>query len=599
MRRRRLVLATSLLILVAAAVVVGMGGAGAGASGSAGGAIQTGMSPRSVDAAAYAGGACILYPPTAGNRHRTVFLDAAGGVGAPSLTGTTASGRRLRGGELTLQIELDTVRLLRARGFTVVASRSGQGSVGRAAARDWIRGHLTAQGIHHDLAAREHCADQARADLLVGIDLGAGGPARPAGSLTSYDPQRPFAEQNLQLAQLVQGDVRAQLAAHGWRVPDGGVVPVAPPVGAAQHATAPTNASLMLLGPRSGFNPTPSAMPGALIVPLSLANRGEATIAAGRAGQQAIAAGLAEAVEQLLPRPPRTPPRPLAARFHGEHAYAKDTLGGVALARVWRVPPAGVGQGPITVAAFDPAHTRLVLHAGSVQPGAPGPWLNGPQIGPNERRQLVAAFNAGFKMPDSRGGWFSEGRTVVPLVRGAASVVIYADGGVDIGSWGIEVPAPHRVIASVRQNLQLLIDHGRPRLQHAADENQLELWWGVAFNAAPLISRSALGITADGTLVWAAGTDVTIPALTDALLAHGVVRAIELDINAPYPRGFLYPGPGTVTPRPSPPNLALPLVAGQTQTAADYTASGTGASSIPHCTYVTTCSRDFFTVITR
>ena len=234
-----------------------------------------------------------------------------------------------------------------------------------------------------------------------------------------------------------------------------------------------------------------------------------------------------------------------------------------------------------------------------MQPGSAGPWLNGPKVGPDERRQLVAAFNAGFKMSDSRGGWLSEGRTVVPLVKGAASVVIYADGGVDIGSWGTEVPTPNRVVASVRQNLQLLIDHGRPRLQKAASENQLELWWGVAFQAAPLVSRSALGITADGTLVWAAGTDVTIPALTHALLAHGAVRALELDINAPFPRGFLYPGAGTVSPRPTPPDLALPLVAGQTQTAADYTPSGSGAGSVPHCTYVTTCSRDFFTVITR
>ena len=92
---------------------------------------------------------------------------------------------------------------------------------------------------------------------------------------------------------------------------------------------------------------------------------------------------------------------------------------------------------------------------------------------------------------------------------------------------------------------------------------------------------------------------MSIPALTAALLAHGVIRAMELDINAPFPRGFLYRGAARISPAPTPPDLALPLVAGQTQTAADYTSSGSGAGSVPHCTYLTTCSRDFFTVIAR
>ena len=44
---------------------------------------------------------------------------------------------------------------------------------------------------------------------------------------------------------------------------------------------------------------------------------------------------------------------------------------------------------------------------------------------------------------------------------------------------------------------------------------------------------------------------------------------------------------------------AVPLVESQTQTAADFTTSGSGSAVVPHCTYITTCSRDFFTVIGR
>lgn len=44
--------------------------------------------------------------------------------------------------------------------------------------------------------------------------------------------------------------------------------------------------------------------------------------------------------------------------------------------------------------------------------------------------------------------------------------------------------------------------------------------------------RSALGISEDGlTLYYAAGPDLTLPALTRALKAAGAYQAIQLDIN--------------------------------------------------------------------
>jgi len=276
---------------------------------------------------------------------------------------------------------------------------------------------------------------------------------------------------------------------------------------------------------------------------------------------------------------------------------AEASVGSVPVVSVRVLAPAGPGQGAISVAVFNPTRTQLVLHAGSLQPVAGGSWNNGPLVGSQERTQLLAAFNGGFKMADARGGWVSEGQTVTALVPGAASVVIYADGGTDIGSWGVEVPSPHRTVVSVRQNLQMLIDRGVPQHVVATSENQLEQWWGVAYQGASLISRSALGITASGGLVWAAGTDVTPAALADALLARGVQRALELDINAPLVRGFLYPQPATLSTSLPLDNGIVPLVAGQTQPGAGQ--APTGAYPVPHCTYLTTCSRDFFTVLLR
>jgi len=288
--------------------------------------------------------------------------------------------------------------------------------------------------------------------------------------------------------------------------------------------------------------------------------------------------------------------RPVAVRAPAApaDAVAQSVRGQAVLATVSHQRPQGPGQGPVTVVVFDPTSTRLVLHAGASLPGRGGGWKHGPVIGASERRQVVAAFNGGFKLPASRGGWAADGRTAVPLVKGAASVVTYRDGTTDIGTWGTEVPAPGRAVASVRQNLQLLVDRGRPQLVDLSSRYRLESVWGHTFKHEALVSRSALGVTATGGLVWAAGTRTSVRALAAALLAHGVVRAMELDINAPMVRGFLFAGAAQVRTRSGARSQVLPLVVGQTQGGA-YPSGG----PVPHCTYLLPCPRDFFTVVLR
>ena len=58
----------------------------------------------------------------------------------------------------------------------------------------------------------------------------------------------------------------------------------------------------------AGYFSTPSQMPGALIEPLFITDPFEGTIAAGVAGQHAIAAGLDQAVEQYFAPPATKPP---------------------------------------------------------------------------------------------------------------------------------------------------------------------------------------------------------------------------------------------------------------------------------------------------
>jgi N-acetylmuramoyl-L-alanine amidase len=261
-----------------------------------------------VAAALFGAGACITFPPTTGDRHQTVFLDAGHGGIDPGATGTTESGATVHEADLTLSAVLDAVPLLRAQGFRVVVSRTGASSVARLAADDISGGALSVQGVHDDVAARDVCANLAAATILLGVYFDAGASADNAGSVTAYDAVRPFAAANLRLATLVQTDVLAALNAHGWAIPDDGVVSDVSLGGPAMSAASAAYGHLLLLGPAMpGYFSTPSQMPGALIEPLFITDPFEGSIAATPAGQQAIAAGLAQAVAEYFAPPAASP----------------------------------------------------------------------------------------------------------------------------------------------------------------------------------------------------------------------------------------------------------------------------------------------------
>jgi N-acetylmuramoyl-L-alanine amidase len=256
-----------------------------------------------IDAAYFSKGACVAFPPTVGNRHLTVFLDAGHGGVDPGAVGVTESGRVIYEADQTLPVVLDTMAILRRAGFRVVVSRTGPTTVLRLGPGDESGGILTVKGSHDDVAARDVCANMAHANVLVGVYFNASNSAASAGCITAYDAARAFAADNRRLADLVQSDVLAAMNAQGWQIPDIGAQ-TDQGLGSSLTAADLAYDHLMLLGPaKKGYFSTPSQMPGALIEPLFITDPFEGSIAASSRGQHVIAAGLAKAIEEYFTSP--------------------------------------------------------------------------------------------------------------------------------------------------------------------------------------------------------------------------------------------------------------------------------------------------------
>ena len=199
---------------------------------------------------------------------------------------------------------------------------------------------------------------------------------------------------------------------------------------------------------------------------------------------------------------------------------------------------------------FDQGLVHLTLHAGSSDGGVGG-WTYGDHISRREIHMLIAAVNGGFKLTYHDVGFVSGSHVAAALKPGLASIVTYTDGTTNIGAWHAGVPSASRRVFSVLQNQRLLIDHG---VAAASVSECIISCWGETIGSRTVVARSALGITANGQLVWAAGEQLQPAELAAALIHAGALRAIELDINPAWVAAYLYvhhssgPSPTPVVP---------------------------------------------------
>jgi hypothetical protein len=215
-------------------------------------------------------------------------------------------------------------------------------------------------------------------------------------------------------------------------------------------------------------------------------------------------------------------------------------------ARGWPVPMAKTYIRPdpqrpyavVMLVAIDLRQAHLHLVDGTTEPA----W-GGPGVIPTADQSsglLLSAFNGGFKAADGHYGLMVNGHTYLPAQPHAATLALYSDSTVRIGEWG--TPAiPTQDMTSYRQNGAPLILDGTVNPAAATDG-----WaWGAPILANIFTWRSAVALTRDGVLLYAAGNAVSADTLARALAAAGAYQAMELDINPVWVRCMTYQYAGT------------------------------------------------------
>ena len=224
----------------------------------------------------------------------------------------------------------------------------------------------------------------------------------------------------------------------------------------------------------------------------------------------------------------------LAAPQLGWQPYGPLVNGTAVFARTLISPDPNRPYAGVALVRMDLSRLQLHMMPGNQEPSHDPSILSSfPSLGmipPSDQGKLVAAFNGGFKTINGHYGMMVNGVTLVPARPNMGTVAVYADGHVQIGTWGKDIVSSPNIVA-YRQNCPALIDAGQlnPDLSY---NNRNE--WGYTGNT-DITWRTGLGITQDGRyLIYAVGNGNSAMTLAQALQSAGAYSAVQLDINQYY-----------------------------------------------------------------
>ncbi len=177
------------------------------------------------------------------------------------------------------------------------------------------------------------------------------------------------------------------------------------------------------------------------------------------------------------------------------------------------------------VIEIDPGLLQIRMIPGTIEPKSTTGLIGTGVIPQEDWPNLVAGFNGGFAAMHGKFGMVVDRKVYLPPRDGIATLAVYDDGSLRMGTWGTDVkPSPDTV--SYRQNCPPLIENGTI----TAETGKLT-FWGLSVANEVYLYRSGLGVAADGRLIYVAGKPLSAYTLARALQEAGAVYAMQLDVD--------------------------------------------------------------------
>ncbi len=194
----------------------------------------------------------------------------------------------------------------------------------------------------------------------------------------------------------------------------------------------------------------------------------------------------------------------------------------------------------VYVVVWDARQVQLRVMTGTREPeSATGATGRGRVPRDQNFKRLIGAFNGGFQSLHGEFGMMSEGRVYLPPKPWAATVAVFEDGHVGMGSWS----DPPEGVRHFREGwaLRQIPDEMVEMRQNLTSVVEGELWnpwrrwwWGAAPADADeqvYIDRSGLCLTREGFFAYFWGKSMGAEELGKAMIAARCVRGMHLDMN--------------------------------------------------------------------
>ncbi len=195
----------------------------------------------------------------------------------------------------------------------------------------------------------------------------------------------------------------------------------------------------------------------------------------------------------------------------------------------------------VYVVIWDPRQVQFRVMTGTREPES-ATGETGPGMVPRDKdtmRRVVAGFNGGFQSLHGEFGMMSEGRVYLPPKPWAATVAVFRDGRVGMGSWmdppeGVRRYQEEWATAQIPKNMVELRQNLTSVVEGDRYNPWRRWWWGAAPAEAEeqaYIDRSGVCLTKAGHMAYFWGKSMGADELGSAMLATRCVRGVHLDMN--------------------------------------------------------------------